>query len=168
MIMKSIIFGASIRTVLLLMVLVAIIDPALSHPIKTDDLLRPKIDVISLNPMVIRAIFRPRENLSAATVETPNNLSGRLMQCEFGMLVANQTYECRLQGSALTSEPVFTVRFVGVLQMHGRQHFSSRSLSIDNPDFDRQKFSRERKELAERGLRLGLKTEVELGKPRIN
>jgi hypothetical protein len=129
------------------------------HPIQVDDLLRPKLTVISRNPIVLRATITPRENVREVTVETPNNSTGEKIQCEFGALVANQSYECRIQGEAELTDPVFTVRFNGVIVTHGEEHLSSRSLSISNPRFDRQAFLSERKQVAEGGLRSGARVE---------
>lgn len=129
------------------------------HPIQVDDLLQPKLTVISRNPIVLKATITPRENVREVTVETPNNSTGKLMQCEFGTLVANQTYECRIQGEAESVEPVFTVRFNGVILTRGTEHLSSRSLSVSNPNFDREAFLSERIQAAENGLRSGTRIE---------
>jgi len=129
------------------------------HPIQVDDFLQPKLTVISRNPIVLRATITPRENVREVTVETPNNSTGEKIQCEFGVLVANQSYECRIQGQAELTDPVFTVRFNGVIVTHGEEHLSTRSLSIPNPRFDRQAFLTERKQVAEGGLRSGAKIE---------
>ena len=112
-----------------------------AHPTPTDDLLRPEIRVTSRAPLSLVVTLRPRVNLASATVETPNNASGVIVQCEYGSLVADQTYQCNVTGSASSVESVLAVNVNGVLTADdGHQHFSSRALAVPNPQFDAAEF----------------------------
>lgn len=131
------------------------IEPAVSHPTPVDDLLRPRLKVLSRSPMSVVVTIQPRENLSSATIETPNNVGGSLVQCTFGSLVADQSYECRLQGAVAANEPAFTIKVNGtVTESSGSQHFSSRSFAVTNPSFDKERFRAERREESSQGMLL--------------
>lgn len=131
------------------------IELAIPHPTPVDDLLRPRLKVLSRSPISVLVTIQPRENLSSATIETPNNVGGPLVQCAFGSLVANQSYECRLQGAVAADEPAFTIKVNGtVTESSGSQHFSSRSFAVSNPSFDRDLFRAERREEASQGMLL--------------
>jgi hypothetical protein len=117
-----------------------------AHPMPIDDLLRPEIRVITREPFDVRVILRPRANVASATVETPNNANGRLLQCEFGALVANQIYECRVTGAAGAADPAFAINVNGVLvESDGHSHYSSRGLAVPNPNFDLERYRSERR-----------------------
>jgi hypothetical protein len=127
-----------------------------SHPLPDDDLLRPKIQVVSMQPMSIVITLKPRENVSAVSVETPNNLGGRLVQCALGALVKDQDYECRVSGFADSSEAVFSISVNGVvLDADGHRHLSTRNFSITNPRFDVEDFRAERRREAQAALAAG-------------
>ena len=114
---------------------------AWSHPTPMDDLLRPEIRVTSRAPLTLVVTLRPRVNLASATVETPNNASGVIVQCEYGSLVADQTYQCNVTGSASSVEAVLAVNVNGILMADdGHRHFSSRALAVPNPEFDAAEF----------------------------
>lgn len=119
---------------------------AFTHPMPVDDLLRPKLELISRSPLTVLVTIKPRQNAAAATVETPNNLEGRVTQCEFGSLVAEQTYECRFTGAAAAQEAVLAINVNGVFRAQdGHQHLSSRSLSVVNPAFNLAEFREARR-----------------------
>ena len=114
---------------------------AWSHPTPTDDLLRPEIRVTSRVPLSLVVTLRPRVNLISATVETPNNVAGASMQCEYGALVENQTYQCNVTGAAAPADSVLAVNVTGiVVEADGHRHLSSRSLAVPNPQFDSEEF----------------------------
>jgi len=117
-----------------------------AHPTPVDDLLRPEVRVITRSPLSLRVTLRPRENVLSATVETPGNLDGRVLQCEFGALVAGQIYECRVSGAADIANPAFAITVNGVLVApDGHRHYSSRGLSVPNPNFDLERYRAERR-----------------------
>jgi hypothetical protein len=153
------IFSGTIKTAIALaftsVITLNSIESAIAHPTPVDDLMRPRLKVLSRSPMSVIVTIQPRENLSSATVETPNNIGGPLIQCAFGSLVANQSYECRLQGAVDADEPAFTIKVNGVItEQSGGRHFSSRSFAVTNPSFDRERFRAERREEASRGALL--------------
>jgi hypothetical protein len=124
---------------------------AFPHPTPMDDLLRPEIKVTSRLPLTVIVTIRPRENLTSATVETPNNLSGPMVQCDFGALVADQTYRCDVTGTVATYEPVFAINVTGVMvEPDGHRHLSNRALAISNPAFDSGEFRARQADAAKR------------------
>jgi hypothetical protein len=127
---------------------------ALAHPTPVDDLMRPTVRVVSQTPLVIEVQVNPRVTVSDVRIETPNNLSGVSLQCQIGTVVANQKYSCQVSGSAAKTDTTFAVVVSGrVKEQDGHQHFSSRSLSVINPDFDAELFRAEqRQERLERRL----------------
>ena len=151
--------NTGLEKVLIMGFLAGISLSSFSHPLPNDDLLRPKIKVLSKNPMSIVVSLRPRENVSEVSIETPNNAGGRLVQCALGALVKDQDYECRVAGFADTSEAVFSISVKGIfLEADGHRHLSSRSFSITNPRFDLEEFRAERRQEAQ-GSRAAGKTE---------
>jgi hypothetical protein len=123
--------------------------PSFSHPTPIDDLMRPKVQLLSRNPIRAVVTIQPRENLSSATIETPNNSEGEIVQCEFGVLVANQIYQCSVVGRANSNEAAFSINVNGVIvEQDGQRHFSSRGFSITNPTFDLDAFRAERRQEA--------------------
>lgn len=117
-----------------------------AHPSPVDDLMRPRVEVLSRAPMTLRVTVRPKINMSSATIETPNNALGAVVQCQFGALVADQEYECRVLGSVGVTESALSVVVNGIfVESDGHRHLSSRSLSIANPFFDIEKFRAERR-----------------------
>ena len=120
---------------------------ALAHPTPVDDLMRPSIRVVSRSPLVVEVQVNPRVAASDVRVETPNNLSGVSLQCVIGSVVANQKYSCEVSGAAPKTDTTFAVVVTGrVTESDGHQHFSSRSLSVINPDFDVELFRAEQRQ----------------------
>jgi hypothetical protein len=97
--------------------------------------------------------------VNSVSIETPNNLNGRLVQCELGALVEGQRYECRVTGTAASSESSFAINVnARVVAADGHAHVSSRSLSVSNPNFDIDDFQSQRKRETEQTRNVG-KTE---------
>jgi hypothetical protein len=120
-----------------------------AHPLPTDDLLRPQFQVLSQSPISIVVTLKPRQDVLEVSIETPNNVSGPLVQCSFGKLVKDQIYTCRLSGSADSSDSVFTVVANAVaVEADGHRHLSSRSFSVNNPVFNIEEFREERRQEA--------------------
>jgi hypothetical protein len=120
-----------------------------AHTLPTDDLLRPQIRVLSQSPISILVTLKPKQDVSEVSIETPNNVSGPLVQCSFGKLVKDQIYTCRLSGSADSSDPVFAVVAIAVaVEADGHRHLSSRSFSVNNPVFNIDEFRAERRQEA--------------------
>ena len=118
-----------------------------AHPTPVDDLMRPTLRVVSRSPLVVEVQVNPRVTVSDVRIETPNNLSGVSLQCRVGSVVANQKYSCQVSGAASKTDTTFAVVVTGlVTESDGHQHFSSRSLSVINPDFDVELFRAEQRQ----------------------
>ena len=129
---------------------------AFSHPIQEDDLLQPKLKIVSRSPMTIIVTLKPRINVSDVRIETPDNSDGKLVQCPLGALVKDQDYECTVTGVVGNGSPVFTVSINGVvIEPDGHRHLSSRSFAVNNPQFDVEQFRAERRREAQAALAAG-------------
>ena len=111
---------------------------AQAHEIDEGLELGATIAVTSADP--VRAIInlQPRIAFKAVTIELPNAAGGAVRACDFGSLVAGQTYRCSVSGNVADDDTGLVIAISGTraVPVTGHDDVSYKAFTVPNPRYN--------------------------------
>ena len=124
---------------LFVMALIGIVQPiAHAHEIDEGLELGASISVASSSPVRATLSLRPRIAFKAAKVELPNAIGGAIQACNFGSLVAGQTYRCDIAGDVRDDDTGLVIAISGIraTPSPGHDDLSYKAFTVPNPRYN--------------------------------
>ena len=88
----------------------------------------------------VRAIInlQPRIAFKAVTIELPNAAGGAVRACDFGSLVAGQTYRCSVSGNVADDDTGLVIAISGTraVPVPGHDDVSYKAFTVPNPRYN--------------------------------
>lgn len=96
------------------------------------------ISVVSVDPVRATINLQPRIAFKDVTVELPNALGGAVRACDFGSLIAGQTYRCSVSGSVADDDTGLVIAISGTraIPVAGHDDLSYKAFTIPNPRYN--------------------------------
>lgn len=111
---------------------------AQAHEIDEGLELGATISVASADPVRATISLQPRIAFKAVTVELPNALGGAVTVCDFGSLVAGQTYRCTVTGTVTDDDTGLVIAISGTraVPIPGHDDVSYKAFTVPNPRYN--------------------------------
>lgn len=96
------------------------------------------IVVANADPVRATISLQPRVAFKAVTVELPNAVGGAVKACDFGNLVAGQTYRCTVTGTVADDDTGLVIAISGIraVPVPGHDDLSYKAFTVPNPRYD--------------------------------
>ncbi|MEY3712596.1 MAG: hypothetical protein RL321_216 [Pseudomonadota bacterium] len=96
------------------------------------------IAVVSASPVRATLSLKPRIAFKTAKVELPNAIGGAIQACEFGNLVAGQTYRCDITGDVADEDTGLVIAISGIraTPIPGHDDLSYKAFTVPNPRYN--------------------------------
>lgn len=96
------------------------------------------ITITSNDPVQATLSLTPRIAFKAVIVELPNAAGGAVRACDFGSLVAGQTYRCSVAGKVVDDDTGLVIAISGTraVPVAGHDDLSYKAFTVPNPRYD--------------------------------
>ena len=111
---------------------------AQAHEIDEGLELGAAISVTSADPVRATISLQPRIAFRAVTIELPNAAGGAVKACDFGNLVAGQTYRCTVSGDVTDDDTGLVIAISGTraVPVPGHDDLSYTAFTVPNPRYN--------------------------------
>lgn len=111
---------------------------ARAHEIDEGLELGATISVASADPVRATVNLQPRIAFNGVTVELPNALGGAVAVCDFGSLIAGQTYRCTVTGAVADDDTGLVIAISGTraIPIPGHDDLSYKAFTVPNPRYN--------------------------------